>query len=92
MPSPQALGLTPASPVIASTRLDWDSARRRMQELGVSSFKVDELPQGGWRFVCLLRTATAARPHRVEAGPAGSECEAVRLALDEAARWRAANP
>ena len=55
-----------------------------MRELGIVAFKVQELPQGGWRFVCDVRTAQAGRLRRIETGPAATEAEAIALALAEA--------
>ncbi len=84
MPSPDVLGVAAAPARSAET--DWAATRRRLQELGAVAFQVLEQPDG-WRFVCRLRTAEPGRLHRIEAGPAATEAEAVALALAEADRW-----
>jgi hypothetical protein len=55
--------------------------------LNAVGFQLDQLPGGTVRFSCLLPTAQAGGPHRVEA-QAATEAEAVRLVLDQASRWR----
>ncbi len=82
MPSPEQLGVTCARPDAA----DWPEARKRLRELGAVSFQLDELPEGGCRFVCLLRTDRPDRTHRVEAR-AGDEGGAVRSVLERAELW-----
>lgn len=91
LPSPAALGVAAAlpAPVLGGADIDWTATRRQLKDLGVVSFQVNEVAQGGWRFVCQLRTARAEVLHRIEAGPAATEAEAVTLALAEAKRWAA---
>jgi hypothetical protein len=67
--------------------IDWTATRQQLKALGVVTFQVGELPEGGWRFVCQLRTAQAGVLHRIEAGPVATEAEAINLALAEAKRW-----
>jgi hypothetical protein len=89
IPSPDALGLVAAPqrpPPGAPSGTDWASLRQRLTELGVVAFQVHELPQGGWRFVCDLRTARPGCLRRIETGPAATEAEAIALALAEAGR------
>jgi hypothetical protein len=85
MPSPDQLQVGAARP--ADSGIDWTATRGRLQDLGVVSFQVDQLPAGGFQFTCFLPTAEAGKTHRVEAHGA-TEAEAVRRALDEARRWR----
>ena len=56
------------------------------KELGIIAFEVQELPQGGWRFVCDVRTTQTGCLRRIETGPAATEAEAISLALVEAGR------
>lgn len=97
MPSPDQLGVQvpvnlvqqpaqPARPV--ETALDWTAARRRMKELGVSGFVVDEPPSGGCHFTCWISNPATQQSRRIEA-LAASESEAVRLALDRVAQLAA---
>jgi hypothetical protein len=57
-----------------------------MKEVGIVAFKVPELRQGGWCFVCDARTTQPGRLRRIETGPAATEAEAISLALAEAGR------
>src|SRR5262249_11672206 len=92
LPPPSALGLAAPPPALAAGEADWAAARRRLKELGVVTFQVHELPQGGWRFVCQLRTAQAGVLRRLATAPAATEAEAATLALAEAGRWVATGP
>ena len=84
MPSPQQLGVAARS---GDGGCDWTALHRQMQDLGVASFQMDR-PNGDiYQFTCLLPTAEAGRTHRIE-GHGATQAEAVRRALDEAARWR----
>jgi hypothetical protein len=70
----------------AEPATDLSMLRQRMKELGVVAYQATELPQGGWRFVCDLRTAQPGRLRRIETGPTATETEAIALALAEAGR------
>ena len=65
---------------------DLSTLRQRMKELGVVAYQATELPQGGWRFVCDLRTAQPGHLRRIETGPTATETEAIALAIAEAGR------
>jgi hypothetical protein len=84
IPSPGAFGVADAPEAPAGT--DWTAVRQRIKEVGIVAFKVIEMPQGGWRFVCDVRTAEPGRLRRIETGPAATEAEAITLALAEARR------
>jgi hypothetical protein len=89
MPSPETLGVPAARPAArpaADVPVDWSAAMARLDRLGATCFQVERLPQGGSQFTCLLPTGQANQAHRIEAR-AGSEGEAVRLALDRAEAW-----
>src|SRR5262245_21783506 len=94
IPSPDALGLAvpPRPAADAPPGTDWASLRQRMKDLGVVAFEVRELPQGGWHFVCDLRTARPGRLRRIETGPSATEAEAIALALAEAGRLGSGDP
>ena len=87
MPSPEQLGV--ASPrASASSTVDWAAAHRRLDGLHAVCFHLEKLPQGGFRFTCLLPTAQAGRTHRVDA-VAATDAEVVSLALNKAEEWAA---
>ena len=83
LPSPAELGVS--RPVVAP-EIDWSLVHRRMQSLGSVCFHMEKLPQGGYRFLCLLPTSQTDRTHRIEV-EAATEAEAVRLALEQAELW-----
>ena len=85
IPSPEELGVLAAKPVVAGVELDWAAVHRRLQELG-ADFLRQKLPEGGYRFTCLMPTNQPNRLHRVEA-EAATEAEAVQLALNQANKW-----
>jgi hypothetical protein len=72
IPTPEELGIG-AAPRQPDT-LDWAAARRRMKDLGVSGFKLEQVA-GGTRFTCWVGDRT------VQADGA-TEAEAVALCLD----------
>lgn len=85
MPSPEQLGLKPASGNDPD-RTDWSDAHRRLEQIGALSFCLEKLAEGGCRFCCALPTQGIDRVHRIEVR-AASEVEAVGLALQEAEAW-----
>jgi hypothetical protein len=88
MPSPEELGLlvhAPAAAPIAAS-LDWNAAHQEVHRLGATNFNLSRLPQGGFQATLVLPTADPSRQQHIEAS-AGSEAEAVRLALERAERW-----
>jgi len=84
MPTPEQLGIDASRLAVGGA--DWTAAHRRLQQLGVTCFHLETLPDGGCRFVCMLPTGTQSRLHRVEV-QAATEAEAVCLALDDAEQW-----
>jgi hypothetical protein len=84
IPTPEQLGV--ATVPMSEGTSDWAAANRRLDLLGAVSSHRERLPQGGYRFTCLLATEQADRKHRVEA-VAATEEEAVRLALQRAEEW-----
>jgi hypothetical protein len=82
-PSPDQLGI--ARPSDAAGTTDWSAVHRQLDRLGALCVHLEKV-EGGCRFTCLLPTTHPERTHRVEA-VAGSEAEAVRLALDKCAEW-----
>jgi hypothetical protein len=85
LPSPEQLGIgSPRSQPAAE--LDWNAVHRRLRELGALSSQLQKVPEGGYRFTCLLPTAHPERTQRIEAH-ATSESEAARLALARAEQW-----
>lgn len=79
LPRPEELGVK--APSVAA---DWTTSLQRLESLGVVGYQMVEHPQGGWRFVCQLRTADPSRRQRIETGPVGTKAEAVQLALTAA--------
>lgn len=89
LPTPEQLGVgatrkpAPALAVNATARpsaeVDWAATRKKLQELGAVSFRLDQLPAGRARFQVWLPDQSAA----VQADGA-SESEAVRDCLDRA--------
>ena len=86
MPTPEQLGLR--SPRAADGEpTDWRKACRRLEELGAICFQLEKLPQGGWRFRCLLSTGQPNHSRSMEA-EATTEMEAVGKVLYQAEEWR----
>jgi hypothetical protein len=81
LPKPCELGLN-AAPSAA----DWTVSLSKLEALGATLFAVRENPDGGWTFVCQLRTTEQNRRLRIETGPVPTKAEAIRLALVEAER------
>jgi hypothetical protein len=82
LPSAEALGLAPG----AAAGVDWAATQARLRALGATCPQLDVL-DGGFRFTFVVPTARPGEVHRVEAR-AGTEAEAVRLALERAAAER----
>jgi hypothetical protein len=88
LPPPEQLGIgTPRAAAVES--FDWNALHRRLGQLGSLGAQVQKLPEGGYRFVCLLPTAQPERAQRIEAHGT-SEAEAARLALARAEQWAGA--
>ena len=88
LPSPEQLGIhaPPARPAAGDVAaVDWNATRRRLHEMGASTFQLERLAEGGYRFACWLPGERQGAASRVEA-TAGSESEAVRLGLERAGR------
>jgi hypothetical protein len=83
MPSPEELGL--GKSISRRDEIDWIKVRERVQALGLSSFHLQKLAEGGFRFVCLVPTKAGDR--RV-AFDSLSEAEAIDRALTQAESLR----
>lgn len=83
MPSPEELGLGASKS--HRDEVDWMKVRERVQALGLSSFHLQKLPEGGFRFVCLVPTKNG--DHRIQAESI-SEAEAIERALTQAESLR----
>lgn len=83
MPSPEELGIRPVS--ARSEEVDWLQVRKRIQTLSLTSFYMQKLPEGGFRFVCFVPTRTGDR--RIEAESL-TEAEAIDRALTHAESLR----
>lgn len=83
IPTPEQLGVGAAKkPATAAARredVDWAATRKRLQEMGAVSFRLDQLPDGGARFQVWLPAQASA----VQADGA-SEADAVRDCLARA--------
>jgi hypothetical protein len=87
IPTPEQLGVGAMRKLAATTapvaqrpaEVDWAATRKKLQELGAVSFRLDQLPAGRARFQVWLPTQAAA----VQADGA-SEADAVRDCLDRA--------
>ena len=86
LPRPERLGLRSPRPA-ASSEPDWNDVHRRLRDLGSISSQLRKLPEGGYRFTCLLPTGRPEEARRVEAD-AATEGEAVRQALARAEQVR----
>ena len=84
LPKPEQLGIRKPQP--RDSGADWADARRRLDILGAVTFQSAKVPNGGWRFTCLLPTNQPNYNHRIEA-EAATETEAVRLGLERAESW-----
>lgn len=85
IPSPETLGVSGTPSPSAPELCDWEATRRRLRDLGATSFQVLE-QRRGWSFRMNLPTRQPGQSHRIEA-EGRTEAEAVRLALAEAERW-----
>lgn len=83
MPSPEELGLHTATK--RRDDVDWVDVRQRVQALRLTSFHLQKLAEGGFRFVCLVPTQAGER--RVEA-EALTEAGAIDQALTQAEALR----
>jgi hypothetical protein len=88
LPSPEQLGVA-VRPVENST--DWSALHARMKQLGVLSFHMDSLPDGRTRFTCWMPLDQGGLTRRIES-VAGTETEAVRRGLQEAAQTPQSRP
>jgi hypothetical protein len=85
LPLPEQLGIgVVQSPPPAS--LDWNTVHDRLQRLGSLTYQLQKLPEGGFRFICLLPTTQPDRAQCIEA-QGRSEGEAVGFALARAEQW-----
>jgi hypothetical protein len=83
LPPPEELGVTLVRKKAAP---DWNAIHRRLGQAGASDFRLDKLPQGGYRATLFLPTGQKNCKHHIEA-PGTTEAEAVCLALDRAEKW-----
>jgi len=83
MPSPEELGLR--LPPATNREVDWNHVRQRVHALNLTSFHMQKLPEGGFRFVCFVPTNAGER--RVQA-EAVYEAEAIHQALSQAESLR----
>lgn len=93
IPTPEELGVARAQPKTQPTRpaaasvpvarrpqpLDWAVTRRKLQDVGAVSFRLDQLPSGRSRFSVWLKSSSSP----IQADGA-SETEAVRDCLERA--------
>lgn len=84
MPTPTELGVTEAPAQGGAP--PWTKVHQRLEQLGASSYHLDRLPQGGYRFTCFLPTHQTDTAHRIQAD-AASEGQAISLVLDKAEEW-----
>jgi hypothetical protein len=77
-PTSQAQGTVPP----ATPEADWNDVRARLQRLGVLSFRLDRLEQGGHRVIFLLPAGPSQHQHVEATGV--TESAAVLLALHHA--------
>ncbi len=82
IPTPEQLGLAPA----AGSPDNWDATRSRLQQLAATSYHLERVPAGGYRFTCWLPAEQAGKSYRVQAD-GDDEAVAVRLCLERAERW-----
>jgi hypothetical protein len=87
LPSPEQLGVASAKSSSRAATIDWVRIHKRLKELGSISFHLEQLPNGGYRFVCQLATAEFGRSHTIEA-KADNEAEAVEQVLTRAEQWK----
>lgn len=99
LPSPTELGLSPAAPTLpapttpVATRIavDWNLTHQRLKEIGAVGLHVDHPSAAQVRVTFWLPTAEPGRTQLIEA-VAGSEGEAVHLALRQAETARLVRP
>jgi hypothetical protein len=77
MPSPEALGIQRSH----NMEVNWSNVQRRLSRLSIASFHSEKLPNGGYRFTCVVPSLD--RPQRIEA-EANYEADAIDQALRQA--------
>ena len=85
LPPPDKLGLTPKT---VQATVDWNVTRARLQQLGATNYRVDYLGADGFR-VRLLLNGQAGSMHEIET-TAGTDAEALAVALEQAEQWKKA--
>jgi hypothetical protein len=83
LPAPHALGIIPPT----AEKVDWNATRNRLNQLGATTFRGDNLGPEGFRVTFLMRTSQPGRLHQIET-IGQTEAAAVQIALDQAAQWR----
>jgi hypothetical protein len=71
--------------------MDWTAIRARLDELGVSSFHLDTLPDGRARFTCWIPGDQPGLTRRIESA-AATEVDALQGGIDQASRIRRGQP
>jgi hypothetical protein len=84
LPTPEQLGLAPVKS--ADNGFDWNKVEQRLHTLRATGFQMNQLPDGGWKVVCILPTSRADQTHREEV-TAATRVDAVRQALEQAEKW-----
>lgn len=87
LPPPEQLGIGTPGPAAAGD-LDWNVVHARLRQLGSLTCQLQKLPEGRFRFSCLLPTTLPDQPRRFEAC-AATEREAVQSVLVQAEQWAA---
>jgi hypothetical protein len=87
IPCPEDLGIGLGQRP-AAAEIDWGTFHSRLNQLGATSFQTTRTREGGYQVTCLLPGRQQGQTHHVEA-QAGSEAEAVRLALAQIEEWAA---
>jgi hypothetical protein len=89
LPDPEKMNVVANRPY--EETVDWARVRGQLGQLHALSFQLDRMPDGGYRFGCLLAMAPGTDPQRVEV-LGHTEAEAVRAGLDRAERIRSGRP
>jgi hypothetical protein len=87
MPSPEELGIGSAK---ETESLDWNAARRKLDSLGATAYRLEKSADGGFCFFCSLPHTNDPVRQRSFESRGRTESEAMQLALGQAEEWRAA--
>ena len=89
LPQPEEYGLVGGGPSTPAGGADWPTARAKLDQLGATTYRLEKVPEGGFRFVCALPYPNDPTRQRQFEARAHTEQEAISAVLQRAEAWRA---